>query len=433
MFFIIGAFSLFLIFNWHKEPVDSYRLKIQSFFSKDAEFELYKRNFKKDAGYNRYERINYCSIDSNNDYYSWSLYDNYVYELAKYAELNVDEAKRELLWLANYERKNYPCPNRIRWKAEEKIRTIFSNIYIGELVNWIPRDSKIFKSQDIFEDDFMYINNSSENSKYNNYLIDIAAFYYDNNYIELGNNIVDEIMKDSKGYVFLDFLERKLSELNINSPNLLDLYRYLINYVDEIPMYKAKEYYTYRISEAILAKDQYNIAAKNEMQSLANQGYGYAIDYLYRNNIYLSSEEQKNLLLKIVPENETGSITPLHRLKNHYGIKSSVLERPSEQACNYGKTKNQACDTLLGRIYIENKKYDLAKWKYESLFENFDPTKYGKSFIGIEASKALGDIYYQGLGIRQDLEKAKYYFGIACDYKDQYSCTLYKEVNEKIR
>lgn len=441
IFFIIGAFSLFLFFNWHKEPVDSYRLKIQSFFSKEAEFEVYMRNFKKELGHNKYARIDYCSMANkkyrNED--SFTLYDSYINTLAKYAKLNVDKAKRELLWLANYERKDYPCPeeNDINFGAKSKIKYIFGdNLY--NLINWIPKDSNYFKNQDkSLDDNYTYIM-PGRDFTYKNYLIDIAIFHYRNNRSDLTREIIDKMISDSNNYIFIFYLEKKLSTPGnyVASYDLLNLYRYLINHVDKSEE-NLKKYYTYRISEAILRKDKYNIEARNTILDLANQGYGYAIYYLYQNST-LSSEENKNLFLKLKPENyDSGSISALYRLY-YYGLNTekdifgdSILEKLTKQACE--RTKNEDCDTLLGRIYIENKKYDKAKEKYESLFDNFNPTKYGKSDIGIEASKALGNIYYQGLGIRQDLEKAKYYYGVACDYNDQDSCALYKEVNEKIR
>ena len=41
-------------------------------------------------------------------------------------------------------------------------------------------------------------------------------------------------------------------------------------------------------------------------------------------------------------------------------------------------------------------------------------------------------MYYQGLGTRQDLDKAKNYYGIACDNKDQMLAHI-QRVNEKVR
>lgn len=42
----------------------------------------------------------------------------------------------------------------------------------------------------------------------------------------------------------------------------------------------------------------------------------------------------------------------------------------------------------------------------------------------------LGDMYYKGEGVRQDLAKAKEYYGQACDNGDQDGCNRYKDLNQ---
>jgi TPR repeat protein len=48
-----------------------------------------------------------------------------------------------------------------------------------------------------------------------------------------------------------------------------------------------------------------------------------------------------------------------------------------------------------------------------------------------KAQYGLGLLYYFGKGVRQDKEKAKEYFGQACDNGYQKGCDAYRNLNEE--
>lgn len=83
------------------------------------------------------------------------------------------------------------------------------------------------------------------------------------------------------------------------------------------------------------------------------------------------------------------------------------------------------CVYELSDLYWAEQKYDKAEEIYKEIL-SYDKTR-------TWAYVRLGDIYYRGLGRRQDLQKAQEYYGKACDLKDQEGCSRYREVNEKIR
>lgn len=91
----------------------------------------------------------------------------------------------------------------------------------------------------------------------------------------------------------------------------------------------------------------------------------------------------------------------------------------------HGYQQPNSCLYHIASDYQDEKKYGKAKEIYDKI-ESFHANN-------IIALFQLGVIYYNGLGLRQDLEKAKSYFGRACDLNDQSSCDLFREVNEKIR
>lgn len=106
--------------------------------------------------------------------------------------------------------------------------------------------------------------------------------------------------------------------------------------------------------------------------------------------------------------------------KNRYGVRT--IERP------YSKLSD--CNITLVKYYLFKKDYQEALTRLQAMLRIAD--EYDQQ-PNINILLQLGNIYYQGLGLRQDLEKAKEYYGRACDLKDQEGCTLYREVNEKIR
>lgn len=105
---------------------------------------------------------------------------------------------------------------------------------------------------------------------------------------------------------------------------------------------------------------------------------------------------------------------------NRYGIRT--INKP------YWKLSY--CNEDLVEYYLFKKDYEKARTRLQAMLRFAD--EYDKQ-PDINILLQLGNIYYQGLGLRQDLEKAKEYYGRACDLKNQEGCTLYREVNEKIR
>lgn len=96
----------------------------------------------------------------------------------------------------------------------------------------------------------------------------------------------------------------------------------------------------------------------------------------------------------------------------------------------------------MAKLYMEEKMYDKAQKIYEEILERsfFN----NRDLYTLDAGLKLGDIYYQGLGVKQDLEQAKKYYGMVCDHKAknetewgrkkrQEGCDAFRKVNEKLR
>lgn len=82
----------------------------------------------------------------------------------------------------------------------------------------------------------------------------------------------------------------------------------------------------------------------------------------------------------------------------------------------------------------EKRNYDKVKKVYEIVLQSRARGKDAWNYWDYKvAYTGLGDIFYQGLGLRQDLKKAWEYYGKACDLKYQEACDKFREVNEKIR
>ena len=411
---LITIFMVNLNSKWDSEPIYSNRLKVASVFSADADFELYRYKFSVENGHNKdskYFDIDYCEAE-HKDYLS-----DYISNVYRYAEKGVDEAKIELLELSIYKNRpdsyqGVPCPSydKIREMAKYKMDRLFNKNF-SNLGNWISESSDLF-----------------DEWSYDKYLGTVAAFYYTYGYNDLGDEIINYMHKDGK---CLSCIEKKLINIDVNSAKL---YRY---FLDESKGSSLENYYSYNWAKSILSSDKQNLEALETIKNLASKGYGDAILYLFKKDkIYnLSIDTQIKYLSRIKRDYSSGEELLFEILSDLYRYKGDDFFSKiyAEKSCDYGKNLSFRCNELLSRAYFENKEYDKAKEKYESLFKYFNPARYGESETGVNASKKLGDIYYHGLGSRQDLEKAKNYYGIACDYKDQEACTLYKEVNEKVR
>lgn len=435
---LITIFMINLNSKWDSEPIYSNRLKVASIFSADADFELYRYKFSVENGYNKgskYFDIDYCEAE-HKDYLS-----DYISNIYRYAEKGVDEAKIELLELSIYKNlpdgyQGVPCPSyeKIRKMARYEMDRLFNKNF-SNLGNWISESSDLFDSGLV---------------SYNEYLGAVAAFYYTYGYNDLGDEIINNMHKDGK---CLSCIEKNLINIDVESAKL---YRYLL---DESKGSILENYYSYNWAKSILSSDKQNLEALQTIKNLASKGYGDAIFYLFKKDrIYnLPIDTQINYLIRrIKRDNSSGEellfeiLSGLYRYKGDNSSREEILfeilsdlyrykgdnfasKIYAEKSCDYGRNLSFRCNELLSRSYFENKEYDKAKERYESLFKYLNPARYGESETGVKASKKLGDIYYRGLGSRQDLEKAKNYYGIACDYKDQEACTLYKEVNEKVR
>ncbi|MBD5416670.1 MAG: sel1 repeat family protein [Desulfovibrio sp.] len=66
------------------------------------------------------------------------------------------------------------------------------------------------------------------------------------------------------------------------------------------------------------------------------------------------------------------------------------------------------------------KDYKIAKVFFEKAAEKQNPG----------AFLALGEMYYNGHGVRQDTAKAKEYYGLACDNGIQEGCDKYAILNK---
>lgn len=65
----------------------------------------------------------------------------------------------------------------------------------------------------------------------------------------------------------------------------------------------------------------------------------------------------------------------------------------------------------------------------ENTFDVKKVESLAKSGITV-AQTILGDMYLQGLGVRQDFVQAKEWFGKACDNGNQNGCDFYRKLNE---
>lgn len=411
---LITIFMVNLNSKWDSEPIYSNRLKVASIFSADADFELYRYKFSVENGYNKdskYFDIDYCEAE-HKDYLS-----DYISNVYRYAEKGVDKAKIELLELSIYKNRpdgyqGVPCPSyeKIREMAKYKMDRLFNNNF-SNLADWISESSDLF-----------------DEWSYDKYLGSVAAFYYTYGYNDLGDEIINNMHKDGK---CLSCIENNLINIDVESAKL---YRYLL---DESKGSILENYYSYNWAKSILSSDKQNLEALQTIKNLASKGHGDAIFYLFKKDrIYnLPVDTQINYLSRFNRNYSRGEELLFEVLSELYRYKGDnfVSKRYAEKSCNYGNDLSFRCNELLSQAYFENQEYDKAKERYESLFKYLNPARYGESETGVKASKKLGDIYYRGLGSRQDLEKAKNYYGIACDYKDQEACILYKEVNEKVR
>ena len=411
---LITIFMMNLNSKWDSEPIYSNRLKVASIFSADSDFELYRYKFSVENGYNKgskYFDVDYCEAE-HKDYLS-----DYISNIYRYAEKGVDEAKIELLELSIYKNQpdgyqGVPCPSyeKIRKMARYEMDRLFNKNF-SNLGNWISESSDLF-----------------DEWSYDKYLGSVAAFYYTYGYNDLGDEIINNMHKDGK---CLSCIENNLINIDVESAKL---YRYLL---DESKGSILENYYSYNWAKSILSSDKQNLEALQTIKNLASKGHGDAIFYLFKKDrIYnLPVDTQINYLSRFNRNYSRGEELLFEVLSELYRYKGDnfVSKRYAEKSCNYGNDLSFRCNELLSQAYFENQEYDKAKERYESLFKYLNPARYGESETGVKPSKKLGDIYYRGLGSRQDLEKAKNYYGIACDYKDQEACTLYKEVNEKVR
>lgn len=423
---------LFVIVGWDKEPIQSIRLKLVSLFSNEAALFYEMRNLainNRDNGF--YYDYSLSSIDIEpcevaSDEYKLK---EYIDLLSYYAQKDVYIAKKDLIFLSTYStrdvKQDIKCPlaYRINSRAKSSLDRLLNEDF-SNLLSWMGNKGYL---SDLFD----------WNGRFDAfYMANVIEFYYRYGYPKLGRELVNDIINTGKEAKYtLDLVEKWLSNEYIISYDFIDALNYLI---DKNSKYNYS-YYKYKIAEAKLSKNKTDIESLKVIEELARKGNGHAILYLYN----------KNEIFRM-PLNDR--IRYLENTRsNYYDRSRKVLDKelawlykdidPSsslyyaEQACM--NSDRFDCRELLAITYFNNKKYDKAREQYDTIFQWNNPSKYGDNEYGdnrygVNASKRLGDIYYQGLGIRQDLKKAKEYYGIACDALNQDACTLYKEVNEKL-
>lgn len=69
--------------------------------------------------------------------------------------------------------------------------------------------------------------------------------------------------------------------------------------------------------------------------------------------------------------------------------------------------------------------YENAKIFYEKICDKNS----SKTYLQLSCAE-LGDLYNNGLGVRQNKNTAKEYYGKSCDYGFQLGCQKYRELNE---
>lgn len=79
----------------------------------------------------------------------------------------------------------------------------------------------------------------------------------------------------------------------------------------------------------------------------------------------------------------------------------------------------------LGEMYYEGRG---VRQDYQKSLEWF--TKAANQGI-TEAQHNLGVMYENGEGVRQDYKKAKNFFGLSCDNGNQLGCDAYKKLNQR--
>ncbi|OOF57424.1 SEL1-like repeat protein [Rodentibacter myodis] len=175
----------------------------------------------------------------------------------------------------------------------------------------------------------------------------------------------------------------------------------------------------------------------DEMQELARENNPYAMNYILNKSFLLrplSYEELETYYREIVDRIGTddyfkytlvGSNDFLLSKEQPYYVK--VLEKIGcgSDILNRRGHYIWGCSGNLAYKYFKSGEYDKAEVIDKKILK-YDNTR-------LDSLYRLGERYYKGLGIRQDLEKAKEYYGKLCDLKNQPGCDLFREVNEKIR
>lgn len=222
----------------------------------------------------------------------------------------------------------------------------------------------------------------------------------------------------------------------------------LLNSGDEIEIDKGIEILKKRssrgdpLSQAMLTNYYYYIKRNNPeaikyAMLYLNNDYSYSyfsypslLIFLIQNSVIMY--DPKFILYQIHKENNNN----IYKLDGDYylSIYDSIYGKYLEEGCEsntisgrYGREILNYCRNELADYYLANELYDKA------LTVLNDIAKFKKDRTSSDTLLKLGSIYYEGLGVRQDLEKAKEYYGRACDLKDQNACSFYREVNEKIR
>ena len=92
--------------------------------------------------------------------------------------------------------------------------------------------------------------------------------------------------------------------------------------------------------------------------------------------------------------------------------------------------KHSYADLMIAKIYsdgytLDNKEIAPNYHKAFRLYEEIAK----EDLLYMEASMEIGNMYYNGLGVKYDPNKAKEWFGKACNGGNQKGCDLYKELS----
>lgn len=375
-------------------------------------------------------------------YYPWELTKIYI----NAAESDYEYARLNLLSMAKGQGDIYlkmnGCHERMIKLSQRTALSSLNALFESNptrIENWIDWKEEPFMALNVIsyyysssEPDLVYL--CFDRDKYRDYavkLLNKTVKFYQDKYKYSSEKYELDSDKDSDTYVFLELasLAKRLSEE--------DLAKDLYNQVLLMGNKKYREKAEFALVEMMLRSDQEQ--AMNKIQKLAEQDNIEALFFMAGRVGYGIGELARMYYSRIINKIEDNS---LYIYYDDVAFKSRVLVGiydsydEMQRKYHYDLLEKARCDTFfyyknyycsikLASVYFSLGKYDKARAIDEDILK-YDNTK-------VSSLSRLAQIYYKGLGVRQDLEKAKEYYGKLCDLKEQKYCDLFREVNEKIR